>query len=567
MSLFRPAAMGRFSPDLLFTPRSVAVLGAETELGGTVMRNMLAAGFTGAVLPVGTGLDAVNGVLAYPDVPSLPVVPDLGVIATRPDDAGAAIAALGARGTHAVVCITPAPDTLATARAAGVRVLGPSSFGIAVPALGLNASTAHLQLRPGKLALVSQSAALCRAVLDWAEPNGVGFSHVVGVGGAADIGFGLVLDWLSRDPGTGAILLDIRTVRDRRRFLSAARAAARLRPVVAIHAGGRLADPDGRGDAVFAAALRRAGIVRVDTLPDLLAAAETLTRARPPRSEAIAIVTNAIGLGQMAADAAVRLDLPLAVLTPATRVAKTFTELHDQPAADRAGVADALVRVSQLIVDFPEIEALDINPMFADGDGVCAGDAWISLRDAGLLAEAAIAPYPAELAERWMAGDEPVIIRPIRPEDAEAHAELFARLSPEDIRYRFFSMLRALSPEQIARMTQVDYDREMAFIAVREATGETVGVSRLVREPYTSSGEFAVVVEQSMKGRGLARRLMQRIMEWGATQGMTGITGQVLSENAPMLAFVRKLGFDVHRLPDEGGVMEAVIALPAPAHA
>ena len=833
------------------------------------MRNMLAAGFTGAVLPVGTGLGAVNGVLAYPDVPSLPVVPDLGVIATRPDDAGAAIAALGAHGTHAVVCVTPAPDVLATARAAGVRVLGPSSFGIAVPALGLNASTAHLQLRPGKLALVSQSAALCRAVLDWAEPNGVGFSHVVGVGGAADIGFGLVLDWLSRDPGTGAILLDIRTIRDRRRFLSAARAAARLRPVVAIHAGGRLADPDGRGDAVFAAALRRAGIVRVDTLPDLLAAAETLTRARPPRSEAIAIVTNAIGLGQMAADAAVRLDLPLAVLTPATRavlnlnlppgphdpgiawtgptnpirlaetasmlsaspevggivvvmaptgssdaagvaalaacapgmkvsllvcvlgeitgdahrrtlaaagvpafsspegamrgfaqlveqrraraaarelppstvldfvpdraavraafaaaraagrdgllqlealavlaaygvptvpslaaatpdaaataaaelgfpavvklarsvrphtrgpggvmldlrdgsavqraataladrraatdvdldgflvqrqvgrarelriavrddhlfgpaiafgqggsaadllgdtaldlpplnltlagsliartrVAKTFTELHDQPAADRAGVADALVRVSQLIVDFPEIEALDINPMFADGDGVCAGDAWISLRDAGLLAEAAIAPYPAELAERWMAGDEPVIVRPIRPEDAEAHAELFARLSPEDIRYRFFSMLRALSPEQIARMTQVDYDREMAFIAVREATGETVGVSRLVREPYTSSGEFAVVVEQSMKGRGLARRLMQRIMEWGAAQGMTGITGQVLSENAPMLAFVRKLGFDVHRLPDEGGVMEAVIALPAPAHA
>ena len=185
-----------------------------------------------------------------------------------------------------------------------------------------------------------------------------------------------------------------------------------------------------------------------------------------------------------------------------------------------------------------------------------SADAWIALRPPGDAAQPAIAPYPAELAEHWAAGSETVLIRPIRPEDAEAHAAFFARLSPEDVRYRFFSLLRALSPEQVARMTQVDYDREMAFVAVREATHETVGVCRLVREPYTDTGEFAVVVEAGMKGRGLARRLMRRVMDWGRSQGMTGITGQVLADNAPMLAFMRRLGFAVTRLPDEPEVVE-----------
>ena len=199
-----------------------------------------------------------------------------------------------------------------------MRVLGPRSFGLAVPGIGLNATRAHIPPPPGRLALVSQSAALCRAVIDWAGPNGVGFSHIVGIGGNADIGFGPVLDWLSRDPDTGAILLDIRRLKDRRAFLSAARAAARLRPVVAIRAGGRLLD-DGAGEAelAFEAALRRAGVLSVSRLEDLLAAAETLSRARPARGEALAIVTNAIGAGRLAADAALRDGLRLADLAGA----------------------------------------------------------------------------------------------------------------------------------------------------------------------------------------------------------------------------------------------------------
>ena len=190
------------------------------------------------------------------------------------------------------------------------RVLGPGAFGVIVPGARLDASSGHLPARPGKLALVSPSAALCRTVLDWAEPNGVGFSHIVGTGAEADIDAATILDFLSREPATGAILLDIRTIRDRRAFLSAAKAAARQRPIVAIHAGGRQHDPSGRSDLVFDAALRRAGILRVTTMAELLAAAETLTRARPPRSETLMVVTNAVGPGQMAADQAVRARHP-----------------------------------------------------------------------------------------------------------------------------------------------------------------------------------------------------------------------------------------------------------------
>ena len=160
---------------------------------------------------------------------------------------------------------------------------------------------------------MSQSAALCRAVLDWAQPNGVGFSHIVGIGGNADIGFGLVLDWMSRDPGTGAILLDIRQIKNRRAFLSAARAASRLRPVVAIRPGTlAVRSRAATAERAFEAALRRAGVLCVTRLEDLLAAAETLSRARPVRGDALAIVTNAISAGRMAADAALRDGLQLA---------------------------------------------------------------------------------------------------------------------------------------------------------------------------------------------------------------------------------------------------------------
>jgi len=245
-----------------------------------------------------------------------------------------------------------------------------------------------------------------------------------------------------------------------------------------------------------------------------------------------------------------------------TRAAATLGQFRDMPAANVAAVAEALVRISQLVIDFPEIAALEVNPLLADADGVLAADAWLRLREAGDAGGGlAIAPYPVELVERWAArGGERLIIRPIRPEDAEQHGALFHRLSPQDIRYRFFTAMRELSPEQMARLTQVDYDREMAFIAVREPSGETIGVARLVCEGERE-GEFAVIVQADMKGKGIASHLMRRLIEWARGRGLGTIIGQVLADNAPMLAFVRHLGFGVRRLPEEPDVVEARLSL------
>ena len=293
----------RFAPERLFRPESLVVIGAG-RLAETVLANIQAAGFAGPVQAT--------------EDPALVETADLAILTGQGDPIGGILHQLAAKNIHAAVALGLAPDIVEASAATGVRVLGAGSFGVAVPALKLNATLSHLEPRAGRVALVSQSAALCRAVLDWAEPNGVGFSQIVGIGGNAGVGFAQTLDFLSRDPAIGPVLLDIRRVRNRRAFLSAARAAARLRPVIAIRAGNRLIDPSGRAEAVFDAALNRAGVLTVQRFEDLLAAAETLTRAPAARGEGVVIVTNAIGPGQMAADAALSAGIGLASLAPET---------------------------------------------------------------------------------------------------------------------------------------------------------------------------------------------------------------------------------------------------------
>jgi acetyltransferase len=343
-----PPRRGRFDPDRLFRPRSLAVLGARTPLGERVLANIRESGFAGPVHLDDEG-DGSGGPALLPgegdSAPDLP--PDLALVCDGADLA-ARLRALAGRGCYAA-CVLAAAEGVAEAalQSGGLRALGPGSFGIAVPAAGLNATTTHLAPKPGRVALVSQSSAMCRAVLDWAAPNGVGFSLIAGIGGAADAGFGLVLDWLARDPGTGAILLDVRDIRgDRRAFLSAARAAARLRPVVALRAGGKLGDPSGRAEGVFEAALRRAGVVRVSQFADFLGAAEILARAPPARGEALAIATNALGPGHLAADAAVNLGLSLAHLCPESRTALRIF-LGEPEGRERAGEALAYTGAEQ----------------------------------------------------------------------------------------------------------------------------------------------------------------------------------------------------------------------------
>ncbi|WP_428489667.1 GNAT family N-acetyltransferase [Rhodopila sp.] len=821
MTVPRLHTAGRFDPAALFRPGSVAVIGADAGAGAQILANLVLGGFSGEIHTT-----------LVKDV-------SLAVLAVPPDQIGPRITALAQANCFAAIVPGAADDLARHAARTAVGILGPYSFGLAVPSLRLNASRSHIAPPPGRLALISQSSALCRTVIDWAGPNGVGFSHIVGLGGNAGIGFGATLDWLSRDPGTGAILLDIRRIKNHRLFLSAARAAARLRPVVALRAGLRMLDDDGEADLSFEAALRRAGVLSVKRLENLLAAAETLSRAKPARRDTLAIVSNAIGAGRLAADSVLRqglqlgpdqaitsvasadlaatafaltarpdiggvlavhapqgapdataiarlceapgtLSAPLLVcamgettgaahrialaraglpvfatpdqavqgfdhlvrdrrnreaaremppssvldLTPdrrrvrrildqaraqdrlaltqdqaldvlaaygiqtvPTRVAGSAQDaaaaaqvvrfpavvklrdsappadrppaslvfdLHDAAAvitaaqalaarhkantellvqhcvgrarefaarvaddatfgpaisvgaggttanpADRAvdlpplnlplaealiqrcrsgamlglplrdrppvssdGLAGVLVRISQVIVDFPEIAVLETPSLFVDARGVMAVDAWIRLRRAdepqrGL----AIAPYPAELTQHRQFAADLITIRPIRPEDAAAHTAFFSRLSTEDIRYRFFSAMRQLSPEMTARLTQVDYDREMAFIAIKDATGETVGVTRLACDPDGEAGEFAVIVQADMKGRGLASDLMRRLIDWARSRGLKRVVGQILANNHPMLAFVRQLGFSLHRLPDDPEIIEATLAL------
>jgi acetyltransferase len=241
-----------------------------------------------------------------------------------------------------------------------------------------------------------------------------------------------------------------------------------------------------------------------------------------------------------------------------SRAGRLLAGFRDLPPANRAAVAEALVRLSQIAVDWPEIAAGSVNPLIADAPGVLALDASFTLRPAGEKGVLAIPPYPAELARPFTTrAGETLLVRPIRPEDAAAHAEAFRRVPPADIRWRFFSPIREMSPALTARLVQIDYDREMAFIATREQTGETLGAARLIRDPGGEEAEFAIIVADEMKGHGLGRFLMERLFDWARSHGVGKIVGQVLSDNAPMLDFVRRLGFALHRSTAEEDVMVA----------
>ena len=252
------------------------------------------------------------------------------------------------------------------------------------------------------------------------------------------------------------------------------------------------------------------------------------------------------------------LNLPLAKdLVARTRISRVLAGLRDHLPVDLEALAGALVRISQLVVDHPDLLALDVNPLLVGPAGVIALDAGATIAREPCFGTAhlAIAPYPAEFEEavRLKNGAE-VLLRPIRPEDAETHLAFFHQLSPEDIRLRFFAPVTALPAEQVVRLTHIDYDREMAFIAVAdgpEGAPETLGVVRLVRDPGSEEAEFAVIVRSDRKGSGLGSLLMKKAIDWAKAAGLSGIVGDVLAENRPMLAFVQRLGFDLEPHPDD----------------
>ncbi|NKE65687.1 bifunctional acetate--CoA ligase family protein/GNAT family N-acetyltransferase [Ramlibacter sp. RBP-2] len=323
--------------EALFAPASVAVVGVPErpgQVGNVVLRNLQQAGFQGPLWIVDRHASVVGGLQAFPDVDSLPQAPDLAVVCTPAAAVPSIIEALARKGTRAAAVITaglrhtPAEQAmLAAARPALLRILGPNCLGVLVPGAGLNASFAPGNAQPGSLAFVTQSGALATAMLDWANGHGIGFSHFVSLGDCADVDFGDVLDYLASDPGTRAILMYMEAVTQARKFMSAARAAARNKPVIVVKAGrapeGARAAASHTGalagsDAVFDAAVRRAGMLRVDTLEDLFDAAQTLAHVKAWRGERLAILTNGGGAGVLAVDALMAGRGRLAELGPAT---------------------------------------------------------------------------------------------------------------------------------------------------------------------------------------------------------------------------------------------------------
>ncbi|MFL6692658.1 MAG: GNAT family N-acetyltransferase [Ramlibacter sp.] len=328
--------------DHLFAPRSVAVVGVsarEGNVGAIVLRNLREAGFQGRVWAVDRQRGEVGGVQVWPGIESLPEAPDLAVICTPAATVPDLIAALGAKGTRAAVVVTAglkerAPNgrtleqaMLDAARPFLLRILGPNCIGELIPGIGLNASFAPASAVPGHLAFVTQSGALATAMLDWANGQGIGFSHFISLGDSADVDFGDVLDYLASDGGTRAILMYMESVKHARKFMSAARAAARNKPVIVVKAGrapeGARAAASHTGalagsDAVFDAAVRRAGMLRVDSLEALFDAAQTLSRPKAWAGERLGIVTNGGGAGVLAADALSLAKGQLATLSAGT---------------------------------------------------------------------------------------------------------------------------------------------------------------------------------------------------------------------------------------------------------
>jgi acetyltransferase len=240
-----------------------------------------------------------------------------------------------------------------------------------------------------------------------------------------------------------------------------------------------------------------------------------------------------------------------------TRVAKLLGGYRNRAPADMDAICQTLMQISDMIVDIPEIAELDINPLIADADGVIALDARIrvvSSAETG-VDKLAIKPYPARL-EQWIDWHgERILLRPIRPEDGAAHVEFFNALEPEDVRYRMFIRMRELSPPQLARFTQIDYDREMAFIATRQrASGqwETLGVVRVISDPDNIQAEFAVTVRSDLKGRGLGQILMEKVIAYSREHGTQEIVGEALNDNRPVLNLASHLGFELHPSPDNG---------------
>lgn len=313
--------------DVFFQPQNVAVIGAtekEGSVGRTLVRNLITSPFGGTVFPINPKRPNVLGIKSYPTIAAVPEPVDLAVIVTPAPTVPGLIGECADAGVKGAIIISAGfketgaagveleGQVMEQARRGQVRIVGPNCLGIMNPRLGFNATFAHTIARPGKVAFISQSGALCTAILDWSLKEHVGFSAFVSVGSMLDVGWGDLIDYLGSDPHTQSILMYMETIGDARAFLSAAREVALNKPIIAIKVG--RSDAAARAaashtgsmtgsDDVLNAAFRRCGVLRVDTIAELFGMAEVLGKQPRPRGPRVTIVTNAGGPGALATDA------------------------------------------------------------------------------------------------------------------------------------------------------------------------------------------------------------------------------------------------------------------------
>jgi acetyltransferase len=876
--------MGQSNLNRIFKPRHVAVVGASEKagtIGNALIRNLVDGGFPGTLQPVNPKYKTIHGYECFGSVSSLDTGVDLAIIATPIHSVVDIVSECVEKKMGGAVIISAGGKEVGEqgreieekiqriAYPGGLRIVGPNCMGIIRPGANLNASFASEMPAAGNLAFISQSGAICSAILDLAFKERIGFSHFVSIGSMLDVDFGDMIDYLGNDPSAKSILLYVESLTNFRKFMSAARSVSRVKPVIVLKSGisaaGAKAAVSHTGamageDAVYDAAFKRAGIVRVDTIEELFDCAELMAKQPPPRGPRLAILTNGGGPGVMATDTLARygqepapldpetmealdallppfwsrgnpidilgdasaerfhralevcfnsknLDGVLVILAPQalteplsvakslasaikgrrypvftcwvggksigkaveilnqagiptydtperavraflymveyarnletlleippkmtrhmvfdqekarkllssapagefmlesdskemlmayglpvlrTEIAKSeaqasrigreigyplvmkvhspdithktdaggvrldlrcdadvceaynqiissarrykpdariegvtiqpyylnpdfeilmgakrdpnfgpvilfgmggiYTEVlkdralglppmnrllarrlmqetkaytllkgyRNRPAADMERLEEMIVRLSQLLIDFPEIAELDMNPVLIKDGNPVAVDARIlvSPLEVPSSLHLVIGPYPDEDESHMVSVDgRRIFVRPVKPEDAPLFTALFKVLSPTTIYYRFFGMLKELKPEMLARFTQIDYDREIALVAIDEdsETDRMLGVARIIGDPDGKTGEFAVLVGDAWQGKGIGSNLLEKCLSIAEKQGFKTVHGIVLHDNRNMLALGKKLGFEIKRDPD-----------------
>ena len=484
--------------DALFEPATIALVGASNRpgsVGAVLARNLFEGGFKGPILAVNPHERAIRSTLNYRSVAELPLAPDLAVISTPPQAVPALIDELGARGCRAAVVITAGfgegdradghelmQAMLDAARPHLLRIVGPNCLGFMSPHIGINASFAHLTPHDGDIAFLTQSGAMATSVLDWASARGIGFSHIVSLGSMSDVDFGDLLDYLAMDGKTRAILLYVESVTHARKFMSAARMASRTKPVVVVKAGRSAAGARAAlshtgalagSDAVYDAAFRRAGMLRVQTSSELFQAVGTLATGIRVRGDRLAILTNGGGLGVLAVDELADVDGRLAVLSDGTiaRLNKILPApwSHANPVdilGDAAG--ERYAGALEILLQADEADAIFVlNCPTAVADSLDAAQAVVKTladRHAAVLTcwlgEGAAAEARRLFAEKKLPSFE-------SPEQA---VQAFGHL----LRYRRNQLLLVQTPPSVSDLISIDHAKADAIIDAVLADNRTI---------------------------------------------------------------------------------------------